>query len=310
MSALLTAQDWLCRHSCQWRSKYVHFLSFPLTPRTHLQEQVLSGVLPISRVSAVPFCIHQLSRLLPLEQILQLTHPSLATSPVVATSTSDVMVASTSDRDPTPQSGKSPSKAKSGRKPVPTSSTLVEDKRTWRPGQRPLGQTQVQSSGPKWTANDIMTAYAEKKGWVTAKAGRPDIHRAGNASECCQMDENSVENSMCTCVVLRLVAEGKVPWAFWPPDSSVLGDDGIWLKDGVQQHAWDEPEDDEDRDEDKESGDEESEMEELSSDEDIRVGVRVSSGESDDGGEEEREEGKALLRGGNLGRFGVLSIDD
>jgi ribosome biogenesis GTPase A len=34
-----------------------------------------------------------------------------------------------------------------------------------------------------WTATEIMTAYANKKGWVTAKAGRPDIHRAGNASE-------------------------------------------------------------------------------------------------------------------------------
>lgn len=29
---------------------------------------------------------------------------------------------------------------------------------------------------------DILTAYADKKGWVTAKAGRPDVNRAGNAS--------------------------------------------------------------------------------------------------------------------------------
>ena len=33
-----------------------------------------------------------------------------------------------------------------------------------------------------WTAMDILTAYANKKGWVTAKAGRPDVNRAGNAS--------------------------------------------------------------------------------------------------------------------------------
>lgn len=37
--------------------------------------------------------------------------------------------------------------------------------------------------GPKWTAMDVMTAYADRKGWVTAKAGRPDVNRAGNASE-------------------------------------------------------------------------------------------------------------------------------
>lgn len=30
---------------------------------------------------------------------------------------------------------------------------------------------------------DILIAYANVKGWVTAKAGRPDIHRAGNASK-------------------------------------------------------------------------------------------------------------------------------
>jgi hypothetical protein len=35
-----------------------------------------------------------------------------------------------------------------------------------------------------WTAMDVLTAYADKRGWVTAKAGRPDVGRAGNASEC------------------------------------------------------------------------------------------------------------------------------
>jgi len=31
---------------------------------------------------------------------------------------------------------------------------------------------------------DVLTAYAGAKNWVTAKAGRPDINRAGNASGC------------------------------------------------------------------------------------------------------------------------------
>ena len=55
----------------------------------------------------------------------------------------------------------------------------AEDKRTWREG------TVLPPSprGEQWTAMDIMTAYANKKGWVTAKAGRPDVNRAGNASE-------------------------------------------------------------------------------------------------------------------------------
>ncbi|CCM03111.1 uncharacterized protein FIBRA_05231 [Fibroporia radiculosa] len=31
---------------------------------------------------------------------------------------------------------------------------------------------------------DVLTAYALKKGWLTAMAGRPDVNRAGNASTC------------------------------------------------------------------------------------------------------------------------------
>lgn len=56
-----------------------------------------------------------------------------------------------------------------------------KDKRTWRDGM----QTPSNSSAPPvtWTAMDIMTSFADSKGWVTAKAGRPDVNRAGNASK-------------------------------------------------------------------------------------------------------------------------------
>lgn len=56
-----------------------------------------------------------------------------------------------------------------------------EDKRTWREGMRLPQSSQTQKN--TWTAMDLMTAYAKKRGWVTAKAGRPDISRAGNASK-------------------------------------------------------------------------------------------------------------------------------
>lgn len=99
--------------------------------------QVLSGILPISRVSAIPACIHYMGQYLPLEQIFKLSHPSLAEEP-------------------------------------------VEDKRTWRDGTRPSIETK---KAPLWTTMDVLTAYADQKGWVTAQAGRPDVGRAGNASE-------------------------------------------------------------------------------------------------------------------------------
>ena len=40
--------------------------------------QVLTGILPISRVSAVPLCVHHAAQLLPLERVLGLTHPAAA----------------------------------------------------------------------------------------------------------------------------------------------------------------------------------------------------------------------------------------
>ena len=62
---------------------------------------------------------------------------------------------------------------------VSVNEPLVEDKRTWREGIAPVPSTK----GKQWTAMDLMAVYAHKKGWVTAKAGRPDVNRAGNASE-------------------------------------------------------------------------------------------------------------------------------
>ena len=103
--------------------------------------QVLCGILPISRVSAVPSCIYYAAQLLPLERIFNLVHPSTKLAP-------------------------------------------VEDKRTWRDGRKADAEGSNGNLTPHvWTAMDILTAYAHAKGWVTAKAGRPDVHRAGNASK-------------------------------------------------------------------------------------------------------------------------------
>ncbi|KAI0094359.1 hypothetical protein BDY19DRAFT_1079853 [Irpex rosettiformis] len=141
-----------------------------------METQVLSGILPISRVSAVPLCIYHAASLLPLETILSLTHPS-------------------------------------------HSEPKQEDKRTWRVPR--LGPQGTARDRPLiWTAMDILTSFALKKGWVTAKAGRPDVNRAGN-------------------FILRALAEGRIKWAFWPPDTSisviqahqVLGQ-GIWIRNG------------------------------------------------------------------------------
>ncbi|KAG1754877.1 P-loop containing nucleoside triphosphate hydrolase protein [Suillus paluster] len=204
---------------------------------TPMDTQVLCGTLPISRVSAIPFCIHQIAQLLPLETILGLTYPSANTA-------------------------------------------LVEDKRTWRDGKQPTAK----DNGVRWTATEIMIAYANKKGWVTAKAGRPDIHRAGNA-------------------ILRLVAEGKISWAFWPPGTDLTavrssGGNGIWLTRGAVEHG-------QTLDEDDEVG---------SGDETDVDGIESSASDEENNEEgtlpdEDAEYQDADVKSIPFGRFGVLATD-
>ena len=99
----------------------------------------MSGILPISRVSAVPACVFHASHYLPLELIFKLVHPSVTNGP-------------------------------------------AQDKRTWREDRPHLAAKQENLA---WTAMDVLIAYAATKNWVTAKAGRPDVNRAGNASRLC-----------------------------------------------------------------------------------------------------------------------------
>jgi hypothetical protein len=104
--------------------------------------QVLAGIIPISQVASLPSCVQFVCEHIAAEIILSLVHPSA--------------------RD-----------------------TDQEDKRTWRVGMekgKANGSSESNVAPSIWTAMDVMTAYATDKGWVTAKAGRPDVNRAGNAS--------------------------------------------------------------------------------------------------------------------------------
>ncbi|KZV83143.1 P-loop containing nucleoside triphosphate hydrolase protein [Exidia glandulosa HHB12029] len=150
---------------------------------THLELQVLCGILPIARIPSLPSCVHYTAQRLPLEKILNLSHPSGAT---------------------------------------PAS----EDKRTWRPEQLARRATQG-STEREWTAMDIMTAFAERNGWMTAKAGRPDVMRAGNA-------------------LMRALAEGRIKWAFRPPGDDTETETGIWIAEpqAKDEEVWDDGESD------------------------------------------------------------------
>lgn len=137
----------------------------------------------------------------------------------------------------------------------------------------------------EWTAMDVLVAYAQLRGWETAKTGRPDIHRAGNG-------------------LLRNVAEGRVGWAFWPPEwqlrSSESGaavgptegetGNGIWILNAV---------------EDEDVGDE---TEKSEGDESGSEGTPHSEDEDDEEGEySERDEENRDSPAG-IGRFGALAL--
>ncbi|KAJ7619184.1 hypothetical protein DFH06DRAFT_1273903 [Mycena polygramma] len=195
-----------------------------------MEMQVLAGILPISRVSAIPSCIHHAAELLPLEKVFNIPQPS--------------------DTD------------------------AVVDKRTWRNGDRPSSSSEVKEKA--WTAMDVLIGYADSKGWVTAKAGRSDVHRAGNA-------------------MMRALAEGRIAWAFWPPDMDVdLTSDGsheglgIWIP-GTQ---------------DASSGEESEEEEEGA-----HVAEESAEESQDDiaeGSEEDSEESDSPAIQVGAGRFGAL----
>ncbi|GLB35881.1 putative ferrous iron transport protein B [Lyophyllum shimeji] len=181
-----------------------------------MEMQVLSGILPISRVSAIPSCIHYASERIPIERAYKLAHLSSFTTPAA-------------------------------------------DKRTWRDGMKPDSAREKKQI--VWTAMDILTSYANLKKWVTAKAGRADIHRAGNA-------------------ILRALAEGRVGWAFWPPgtDTKMISASeepgaGLWIPrasvvdDDMEEVASDD-DDEEEAKEDSDPPDSQEEMEEEESSDD------------------------------------------
>lgn len=89
---------------------------------------------------------------------------------------------------------------------------------------------------------DILIAFAVKKGWVTAKAGRPDINRAGNFSSSHSYISAAYTDLNFT-PVLRMLAEGRIRWAFWPPDAPAKTfqvdhkpESGLWIPQGTEDY--------------------------------------------------------------------------
>ncbi|KAG9079543.1 hypothetical protein FRC06_007677, partial [Ceratobasidium sp. 370] len=227
--------------------KTKHFQTLFLTPEIRLVDcpglvlpalvpmelQVLSNVLPISQIPALPACIRYAGDLMPIEEIFGVDKSTLEPEEV------------------------------------------PEDKRTWRQGMRPP-KAKDDTGNQGWTALQVMSAYATKRGWKTAKAGRPDAMRAGNA-------------------MMRSIVEGKVRWSFWPPGSNPpLSKSGIWSQNGR-------PHEDED-----DTPSSEDERDEVHSDED---GPSDNGPDEDEGAEGEQVDEQPAAKA-TIGRFAALGMDD
>ncbi|GAA5986537.1 hypothetical protein JCM10908_003790 [Rhodotorula pacifica] len=146
------------------------------------ERQVLGGVLPIQNVESV---LHFVGQRLPLEKVLRLRHDD------------EVRVERQLEEE----------EEKEGEFSLDT------------PEERAAQRRKRLEQVARWTTDELLAAYAEQQGFVTAKVGRPDIYRAG-------------------AFILRMLHSSTIPWAFLPPSLSPSEQDhrdsdmdGIWLHD-------------------------------------------------------------------------------
>jgi hypothetical protein len=170
-----------------------------------------------------------------------------------------------------------------------------------------MGMAPKKEENPlEWTAMDVLIAYASEKKWVTAKAGRPDVNRAGNASkQLLDLTLKEQKSEEGVFLVLRALAEGRVAWGFWPPSMDSAGHGmrdcsdnqnepvGIWIPRSNEDFASDE---DSEVEEDAETQERSAESNEA----------EFTEEETDDGVETE-----AVASAPNLvSRFDALAVEE
>jgi hypothetical protein len=158
---------------------------------------------------------------------------------------------------------------------------VVEDPRR---GRRPVG----------WTTDDILSKHALSHSFITAKAGRPDVSRAGAA-------------------ILRMLHSSSIAWAFRPPPPPEGSRDGgewdwpehegIWIVSGLGEHNKGELVDGGIEDVDEASDRSEAENSDGTLNDEHEEEKELSQASTD---EEEEDEEVA----GVGGAFGVLAIDN
>ncbi|WVQ70681.1 hypothetical protein IAR50_000203 [Cryptococcus sp. DSM 104548] len=140
----------------------------------------------------------------------------------------------------------------------------TEVKKTYRhEWQAERARLREEERRERWSVGGVLEGRAVDKGFMTAKGGRPDINRAADG-------------------MMRALADGKVRWGFYPPNTSGKEGAGIWLGDDEYQagaadvlSAGEETAEDTDREGSGEGKDGESESEEEEEEEEESEEERV-----------------------------------
>ncbi|KAJ9122967.1 hypothetical protein QFC24_004005 [Naganishia onofrii] len=263
--------------SLYW-SKDVRIVDCPglvLPSLTCVEMQVQAGILPISQVSSVASCIYHIACALPLEKALNVAAPARWAEERERRMRIQSRI-TTRRRDDQEE-------REDGRRAEPVVC------------ETPVGEREEGVGEERWTAGDILQGWAEYRGYVTAKAGRPDTNRAGNE-------------------ILRTVVEGRIPWRYLPSTGSLtdsdadleqlVGSNGIWLPHQTEAAAALIPHDDDDE---RRGSSEEDTDEDLERPEGL--GRLVEEAETGSDTEEEEEEATSQRTGlGAQSRFAALSL--
>ncbi|KAL4616789.1 guanine nucleotide-binding protein-like 1 isoform X1 [Arapaima gigas] len=117
-----------------------------------------------------------------------------------------------------------------------------------------------ENGGARWTAWDVCEAWAERRGYKTAKAARNDVYRAANS-----LLRLAIDGRVCLCLRPPGYAAQRDIWETHPEVTEIIAvqgkqdEDGGGEKDEEEGESSSEPEEEEEEDRDADGDDEEGE---------------------------------------------------
>ncbi|KAL2084021.1 hypothetical protein ACEWY4_019539 [Coilia grayii] len=132
------------------------------------------------------------------------------------------------------------------------------------PNRDELAQKEQQES---WTAWDVCEAWAERRGYKTAKAARNDVYRAANS-----LLRLAIDGRLCLCLSPPGYSSKKDQWESHPDVSEIMALQGRLEEGGAGERGGEEEEEEEEDDEGESSSEPEEERDRDADDDEDRDG--------------------------------------